>query len=322
MDRRAFIGMMAGGLLATPLGAEAQQAGKVWRIGFLSSLPVAATSLPNALRTVGLVEGDNVIIERRLVEGQFDRLPALAEELVRLNPDVIVAGWNADVAALRAVTRSIPIVMVIGVDPVGAGLVASVARPGGNVTGSLVTEPAIAGKTLQVLKEAVPSVTRVATLWNPSFTLSAYYREMEAAGRALGMTLLSFESRGVSDFDPALRGISSARPDALFVDGLAVPRQAHRLQLVEFASQQRLPAVYTSKYWVVAGGLISYNASLDEAWRRTGNFVDRILKGARPADLPIEQPTNFELVINVKTAKALGITIPPSLLVRADQVIE
>jgi putative ABC transport system substrate-binding protein len=212
--------------------------------------------------------------------------------------------------------------MVIGVDPVGAGLVTSLARLGGNVTGSLLTEPAIAGKTLQVLKEAMPTVERVAALWNPSFTLPAYYKAMEEAARASGMTLVSVESRTAADFDGALARVTAIRPQALFVDGLAVPRQAHRDLLLDFMARQRIPAVYTSKYWVVAGGLMSYNASLDEAWSRVGSYVARILKGAKPADLPVEGPTKFELVLNLKTAKALGLTIPPSLLGRADQVIE
>ena len=321
MKRRAFLGAVTGGLLAAPLAAEGQQAGKVYRIGFLSSLPVPATALANSLRNAGLVEGQNVVIDRRLTDAP-EELPRLAEELVRDRPDVIVAYWNRDVIAAREATRSIPIVMVIRVDPLGAGLVTSLARPGGNVTGSLFTEPAIAGKTLQVLKEAVPMVERVAALWNPSFTLPAYYKAMEEAARASGMALVSVESRTATDFDGALARVTAIRPHALFVDGAAVPRQAHRVQLLEFVARQRMPAVYTAKQWVVAGGLMSYNASVDEAWSRAGSYVARILKGAKPADLPVEGPTKFELVINLKTAKALGLTIPPSVLARADQVIQ
>ena len=321
MKRRAFLGAVTGGLLAAPLAAEGQQAGKVYRIGFLSSLPVPATALANSLRNAGLVEGQNVVIDRRLTDAP-EELPRLAEELVRDRPDVIVAYWDRDVISAREATRSIPIVMIIGVDPVGAGLVTSLARPGGNVTGSVITEPAIAGKTLQELKQAVPTIDRVAVLWNPSFTLPAYYEAMVEAARRSGMTLVSVEARTTADFDAALARVTAIRPHALFVDGLAVPRQAHRVQLLEFVARQRLPTVYTARHWVVAGGLMSYNASLDEAWNRTGSYVARILKGTKPGDLPIERPTKFELVINLKTAKALGLTIPPSLLARADQVIE
>jgi putative ABC transport system substrate-binding protein len=308
-------------VLSTPLGAEAQQVGKVYRIGFLSSLPVPPTALADTLRNAGLVEGRNIVVDRRFTEGP-EGLQALAAELVGLRPDVIIAYWNRDVVAARAATRSIPIVMVVGVDPAGAGLVESLGHPGGNVTGSLVTEPAIAGKTLQALKQAVPTVQRVAALWNPGFTLPAYYKAMEEAAQASGMTLLSVESRAATDFDAALARVTAMRPHALFVDGLAVPRQAHRLQLIEFVARQRLPTVYTAKHWVVAGGFMSYNASLEEAWSRTGSYVARILSGAKPPDLPVEGPTKFELVINLKTARALGLTVPQSLLLRADQVVE
>jgi putative ABC transport system substrate-binding protein len=175
---------------------------------------------------------------------------------------------------------------------------------------------------LQALKDAVPSVRRVAALWNPDFTLPAYYKAMENAAQASGMTLLSVESRAATDFDAALTRVTAIRPHALFVDGLAVPRQAHRSQLIEFVMRQRLPTVYTARSWVAAGGLMSYNASIEETWRRTGIYIARILNGAKPADLPVDGPTKFELVINLRTAKALGLTIPPSLLQRADQVIE
>jgi len=321
VERRRFMAAIVGALLAGPRTAEAQQAGKVYRIGFLSSLPVPATALANSLRNVGLVEGQNVVIDRRLTDAP-EELPKLAEELVRHQPDVIVAYWNRDVIAAREATRSIPIVMIIGVDPVGAGVVTSLARPGGNVTGSLFTEPAVAGKMLQNLKQAVPTIERVAALWNPSFTLPTYYKAMVEAARTSGMTLVSVEARTATDFDGALARVTAIQPHALFVDGLAVPRQAHRVQLLEFVAQQRLPTIYTARHWVVAGGFMSYNASLDEAWNRTGSYVARILKGAKPGDLPIERPTKFELVINLKTAKALGLTIPPSLLGRADEVIQ
>ena len=210
MDRRAFI-ILGGSILATPFAAEAQQAGKIYRIGFLSSLPVPATAMSDSLRDAGFVEGQNIVIDRRLTEAP-EQLPALAEDLVRHQPDVVVAYWNRDVVAAQAATRSIPIVMVVGVDPVGAGLVASLARPGGNVTGSLLTEPAIAGKTLQVLKEAVPTVDRVAALWNPTFTLPAYYQAMGEAARTSGMTLLSVESRSATDFNGALTRVTALRP--------------------------------------------------------------------------------------------------------------
>ena len=248
LNRRTFLSAFVGGLFLRSRPSEAQQA-RIWRIGFISSLPVPATALADALRNADLVEGQNVIIDRRVTDSP-NTLPVLVGELLRFQPDVIVAFWNRDVVATREATRSIPIVMVIGVDPVGAGLVASLARPGGNVTGSLYTEPAIAGKTLQVLKEALPTVKRVAALWNPSFTLPAYYAAMEEAAKEAGITLVSVESRVPTEFDPALGLLASSRPEALFVDGLAVPRQDHRVRLIEFAARRRLPVVYTGKPWV------------------------------------------------------------------------
>ena len=321
MDRRTFLAGSGAMLLAAPFVAEAQQGAKVWRIGFLSSLPVPPTALSETLRNAGLVEGRNVVIDRRLAQDP-EELPALAAELVGLHPDVIVAYWNRDVVAARDATRSIPIVMVVGVDPVGSGLVTSLARPGANVTGSLFTEPSIGGKILEVLKQAVPSVGRVAALWNPSFTLPAYYQAMEKAADASGMTLLSIESRTPAELEPALARLRALRPHALLFDGLAFPKQTDRVQLVKFVAERRLPTVYTAKHWVVAGGLLSYNASIDEVWSRTGTYVAKILRGASPSDLPVEGPTKFELVINLKTAKALGLTIPQSLLARADEVIQ
>ena len=325
--RRAFIGTLAGTLLATPLAADAQQATKVSRIGFLASGAAAGTAprleaFRQGLRDLGYVEGRNIAIEYRWAEGKVERLPAFAVELLGLKVDVIVAVSTPDALAARKATRTIPIVFVTAGDPVDSGLVAGIARPGGNVTGLSLLAPEIVARQLQTLKEAVPKASRVAVLSNsanPNTPLLV--KETEAAARSLGVRLQLLGVRGDDAFDSAFSAVTKERPDALFVlfDPLLF---LHRTRIVEFANKNRLPAMYAHREFAEVGGLMAYGADLRDNYRRAAIYVDKILKGAKPADLPVEQPTKFELVINLKTAKALGLTIPPSLLQRADEVIQ
>jgi putative ABC transport system substrate-binding protein len=329
MDRREFIGSLAGGFLVAPLAAEAQQAAKVARIGYLGPSMAANPHLEEAfrqgLRDLGYVEGRNVVIEYRDAEGKLERLPALAAELVALKVDVIVTpGTLATMAAKRA-TTTIPIVFPAVGDPVTEGLVTSLARPGGNVTGLSVLALELVGKRLELLTQTVPGVSRVAVLWQPGAakerTEQDTLKEAEVAARALGLRPQFVEARGPADFDRAFSDMTRARAGALTVlpYGLFI---YERRRIVELAAKNRLPAVYGAREIVDAGGLMSYGPDLADLWRRTATYVDKILKGAKPGDLPVEQPTKFELVINLKTAKTLGLTIPQSVLGRADQVIE
>jgi putative ABC transport system substrate-binding protein len=268
------------------------------------------------------VEGRNIAIEYRWAEGKVERLPAFAVELLGLKVDVIVAVSTPDALAARKATRTIPIVFVTAGDPVDSGLVAGIARPGGNVTGLSLLAPEIVARQLQTLKEAVPKASRVAVLSNsanPNTPLLV--KETEAAARSLGVRLQLLGVRGDDAFDSAFSAVTKERPDALFVlfDPLLF---LHRTRIVEFANKNRLPAMYAHREFAEVGGLMAYGADLRDNYRRAAIYVDKILKGAKPADLPVEQPTKFELVINLKTAKALGLTIPQSLLQRADEVIQ
>jgi putative tryptophan/tyrosine transport system substrate-binding protein len=328
MDRRAFLaGAVA--LLAAPLAAEAQQAGKVPRIGYLATNLAAALHLLEAfrqgLRDLGYVEGRNLVIEYRSAEGKPERLPALAAELVALKVDVIVAPGTLGALAAKQATRTLPIVFPVAVDPVTSGIVTSLARPGGNVTGLSFFGPELVGKCLEQLKQAVPGVSRVAVLWQPGGLGERTEKDMlkgaEVAAPALGVRLQFVEARGREDFDRAFSDMTRARAGALSVLG-SVMFVNERRRLVDLAAKNRLPAVYAQREFVDAGGLMSYGADVADLSRRAAKYVDKILKGAKPGDLPIEQATKFELVINLKTAKALGLTIPPALLLRADQVIE
>jgi len=330
MNRRAFIGTVAGGLLAAPLAAEAQQAAKVARIGWLALNLAAAPQVPEAfrqgLRDLGYVEGRNVVIEHRDAEGKPERLPALAAELVGLKVDVIVAAGAPHALAAKQATKTIPIVFASGSsDPVTDGLVTSLARPGGNVTGLTGLGPGLVGKCLEQLTQAVPGVTRVDALWQPGAVGKRTEEEMlkgaEVAARALGVRLQFVEARGPADFDRAFSDMTRVHTGALTVLPSAMFFNERR-RLVDLAAKTRLPAVYPGREFVEAGGLMAYGPNLADLFRRAATYVDKILKGAKPGDLPVEQPTKFELVINLKTAKALGLTIPPSLLQRADQVIE
>jgi ABC-type uncharacterized transport system substrate-binding protein len=328
MDRRAFIGSLTGGLLAAPLAAEGQQAAKVPRIGYLALNPAANPHLHEAfrqgLRDLGYVEGRNVVIEYRDAEGKPERLPTLAAELVALKVDVLVAQPTVAALAAKQATRTLPIVFPVA-EPVTSGLVTSLARPGGNITGLSVLAPEMVGKGLELLKQAVPGVSRVAVLWDPSAfperTAKYMRKEVEVAARALGVRLEFVEARRPEDFDRAFSDMTRARAGALTVSGGSM-FFSERRRLVDLAAKNRVPAVYQWREAVDAGGLMAYGPSVPDLFRRAATYVDKILKGAKPGDLPVEQPTKFELVIKLKTAKALGLTIPPSLLQRADQVIE
>ena len=329
ITRRVFVGALAGGIVAAPLAAEAQQAGKVYRIGILANVPLTDSqgarlwgAFIQGLRELGYVEGKNITIEWRFSEGKYERLPELAADLARLKVDVIVAPATQNVAVAKQATGTIPIVMTGSGDPVGSGLVVSLARPGGNVTGLSVLAPEIVGKQLELLKEIVPKVSRVAVLWNPTNTSHPLLlREAKVAARSLGVQLHILEARGPEEVESAFATMTRERAGALLVptDGMFL---LHRARIAELAAKHRLPAMYGLREFVDAGGLMVYGASLRDSFRRAATYVDKILKGAKPGDLPVEQPTKFELIINLKTAKALGLTIPQSLLLRADEVIQ
>ena len=332
MPRRAFMAAITGGLLAAPLAAGAQQAGKVFRIGYLvlGSLesPEGRPSLDafrQGLRERGYVEGQNIIVEYRPADGRAERLPALAAELVRLKVDLIVAGATPSARAARQASSTIPIVASNMADPVQDGLVASLARPGGNVTGSTFLGPELVPKRLALLKEVLPGASRIAVLWHPGAfgerTMNDMVKETEAAARTLGVQLQFAEVRHPDEFDRAFSAMAGAHASALIVFPSAMLFN-ERTRIVALAAQRRLPAMYQSRGFVELGGLIAYGTSITDGYRHAATYVDKILKGAKPGDLPVEQPTKYELVINLKTARALGLTIPPSLLQRADQVIE
>jgi putative ABC transport system substrate-binding protein len=324
VTRRTFIGSLAGGLLAAPLAAKAQQAATIPRLGLLADSGDARLWEPlrQGLRDLGYVEGKNIVLEYRRSEGRSERLPDLAAELVRLKVDIIVTeGTPATVAAKRA-TTTIPIVMANTGDPLSSGLVSSLGQPGGNVTGLTGLGAGLATKRLSLLKEAVPKLSRLAFLWNPASPAQrSHFNEVQAGARSLGVTLQALEVRSGDELERAFATMVRERPSALLITGELV-HQRHIDRIVAFASKSRLPAMYQYKENVEAGGLMSYGSNYSDQRRRAAVYIDKILKGAKPADLPVEQPTKFELVINLKTAKALGLTIPQSLLQRADQVIE
>jgi len=313
-------------LLAAPLAAEGQQAGRTVTIGYLgNSSPSLESNVVEAfregLRQLGYVEGRNLIIKFEWAEGQQERHPVLARELVRLKPDVILTTGTPGALAAKQATQSIPIVAIAG-DLVEAGLVSSLAKPGGNVTGLSVLQPELEGKRLELLKEAVPKLSRVAVLLNPAnpFTTIAW-KATQPAAKALSVELQRVEARGANDLDRALARIEAAHPDGLVViaDRFLL---SHRASIVQFVVKNRLPSMFSFREFAQEGGLMAYAPDFADSYRRAATYVDKILKGAKPADLPIEQPTKFELVINLKTARALGLAIPQSLLLRADEVIQ
>jgi len=324
--RRAFLGTLAGAVLA-PLSAGAQQPTKVWHIGYLQAgartpdgAPPAA--LRQALQELGYVEGKNVTYAGRFAEAKRDRLPGLAAELVSLKVDLIVTRGGPAAEAVRQATTTIPIVISGAGDAVGTGLISSLAHPGGNITGISDQAAELSAKRLEFLKDAVPKASRIAVLWNADdLAMTLRYRQVERAARVLRVTVQPLGVREPEDFDTAFAAMTRNRPDAFFLvtDALTI---LNRKRIIDFAAAHRIPAMYEFDFLVRDGGLMSYGWDLDDNLRRAAVYIDKILKGAKPGDLPVEQPTRFYLLINLKTAKALGLTIPPSLLQRADEVIQ
>ncbi len=323
--RAIAVGALA--ILVAPLASEPQQAGRMYRIGYLfDARPPDQTSSPlraleENLRELGYVEGKNLVVERRFAAFKYDRLPDLAAELVQLKPDVIVTSGNPAIGALKQATTSVPIVMAWAVDPVGAGLVTSLARPGGNITGSThTTGPGFIAKQLEILNEIVPKLSRVAILRQPGRS-GAETAALESAARKLGLTILFADVRTPNDIEGAFATMIRSRAGAFLVLGGGTT-WVSRQQIADLAVQNRLPGVHLLREYAEAGLLVTYGPDMEALFRRATTYIDKILKGARPADLPVEQPTKFELVVNARTAKVLGLKIPPSMLARADYVIK
>jgi putative tryptophan/tyrosine transport system substrate-binding protein len=325
MGNKSVVVLLVGLALATLDLAEAQQPAKVSKIGLLgtgssSGLASLREVFPKALRELGYVEGKNIAIEYRYADNKLDRLPTLADELVRLKVDVLITNATSAALAAKNATRTIPTVFLGVSDPVAAGLVDSLARPGGNITGFTNIAAVLAGKRLELLKETVPKLSRVAVMWNPQDPGSALnWKESQLPGRELGLQLHSVEVSSVDEYESAFKGAVKARSGALAVSPLA---SSNLNRIADLAVKNRLPAMYVLRDIVDRGGLMSYGPNQTETFRRAAVFVDKILKGAKPADLPVEQPTKFEFVINLKAAKQIGLTIPPNLLARADKVIK
>jgi putative ABC transport system substrate-binding protein len=327
MNKRIVVSLLAILILASVHLAGAQQSGKLPRIGLLftgeSSPPSPnVEAFRQGLRDLGYVEGKNIVLEYRYAEGKVERLPQLAEELVRLPIDVIVTATSPAIHAAKRATDTVPIVFAVSGNPMATGYVASLARPGGNVTGLSAMDYELSGKRLELLTEALRKVSRVAVLWNPgNGAMVLKMKEVQSAARALRFELKSLEVRDPQDFDRALAALPREHPDALLT--LADPLTLfHRDRIIEMAAKSRVPAMYEDREFVEAGGLMSYGPSIPDNYRRAAVYVDKILKGAKPADIPVEQPMKFELVINLKAAKQIGLTIPPNVLVRADKVIK
>jgi putative tryptophan/tyrosine transport system substrate-binding protein len=323
LRRREFVTYVGAAAAAWPLAARAQRA-KVYRLGILANArgPGPWEGFFRGLRDLGYVDGQNLIVEWRYSEGQGERWPELAGELVGLKVDAIVVFTTPAALAAKQATSTIPIIIPTAIDPVGAGLAASLARPGGNVTGVGLLLPEISAKGLSLLKEAVPGLTRVAVLWNAGNpALAPVWREVEPAAGAMGLVLHSQQVREPQDFAGAFVAIAQQRPEGLLILIDALVNQ-YLSRIVEWMVRERLPAVSTSRLFAETGALMSYGPSFPDVFRKAAGYVDRVLKGAKPADLPFQQPTEFELVINLKTARALGLTLPPLLLTRADEVIE
>jgi putative ABC transport system substrate-binding protein len=327
MGIRAMVALLVGLILASVPFAEGQQTRNVPRIAYLSfnSASSQAARLEvfrQGLRQLGYVEGKNILIEYRYAEGKLDRIPVLAAELVGLKVEVIVTGGPASTRPAKEATSKIPIVMVFDTDPVGNGFVASLARPGGNITGSSTLAPELSGKQLEFLKEIVPKVFRVAVLGNSTNAGNGQMlREVELAARAFGVKVQYLDVLNPKDIETAFREVSKARAEAVLVLTSPVVT-SHPKQFIELAAKSRLPAIYWSPEFVEAGGLMAYSVSITDLFRRAATYVDKILKGVNPADLPVEQPIKFELIINLKAAKQIGLTIPPNVLARADKVIK
>jgi putative ABC transport system substrate-binding protein len=323
MRRRDFIALVSSGVAALPLGAFAQDATKVWRVGFIAHGHESFyDALFEGLREYGYEEGRNLIVERRYARGQAERFKDFAAEMVRLNVDVVIVVTTPAALAVKNATKTIPIVHPNAIDPLNTGLIASLARPGGNLTGGAQLTAEASAKRLQILKGVVPGLSRVAGLWNPGNPALVFsWKETQSAARALGLTLQSHEVQGPKEFAAAFAMIAEEHPDALLVVQDAVTMQ-QRNEIIDFAVQQRLPSMFQEKGWAVAGGLMSYGENLPSMYRRAAYFVDKIFKGTKPGDLPVEQAAKFDLVLNLRTAKAIGVTMPDSILVLADEVIE
>jgi putative ABC transport system substrate-binding protein len=327
MNRRGFLRTVGVSLLAAPLAAGAQQPKSSARLGFLASSSLERDkkrleAFHQELEKLGWIKGRSISTEHRFADGQFDRLPALAAELVRLSPDVLVVGGAPAAHTAKRATHSIPIVMTNAADPVGTGLVASLARPGGNVTGLSDFNAGVVVKRLDLLKEIVGSVARVAVLFNPGNPTNPLQLKMiQEAAPALSLRLFALEVRRPDDIERAFAAMRTDPPDALMLLGDPLLGSQIR-RILNLTMKHRLPSTYGTREWSDIGGLMSYGPSFEDLYRRAATYVDKILKGAKPSDLPVEQPTKFELVINLKTAKALGLTIPRSLLARADEIIE
>jgi putative ABC transport system substrate-binding protein len=329
MERRTFITMLAGGMLTAPLAAQAQPAGKVWRIGYLTSgFRSEPGSNPNLdqfiqkLRELGYVDGRNITLDIRYAEGRTERFPALAAELVDRKVDVLVAASTPGALAAKQATSTIPIVMLAVGEPLAVKLVDSLAHPGGNVTGLSLVAPELAAKRLDLLKQALQKLARVTVLWNAANQgMHARFKETQLAAQSLGVALQSVTVHSPDDFEAVFSTLTKDRPEGLLVLADTVTL-GNRQRTIEFAARNRVPTIYEARMFVDGGGLMSYGVDFADHSRRAAVYVDKILKGARPADLPVEQPTKFELVINMRAAKALGLTIPSSLLLRADEVIQ
>jgi putative ABC transport system substrate-binding protein len=323
MRRRDFMAIVSSALAARPLGAYAQEPGKVWRMGFIGQgYEKFYDALFEGLRDFGYTEGRNLVVERRYAEGHAERFPEFAAEMVRSKVDIIVVSTTPAALAVKNATTTIPVVFPNAISPVESGVVASLAHPGGNVTGGAAQTAILSTKRLDILKGVVPGLSRGAVLWNAANPALAYpWRQTQSAAHELGVTLQSLEVRNPDDIQSAFAIMAQEHFDALIVLQDALTLQ-HRREIIDFAIQSRLPGMFVAKEWVAAGGLMSYGESLSDMYRRGAYFVDKILKGAKPADLPVEQVTKFELVLNLKTAKAMGLTFPEAFLATADDVIE
>jgi putative tryptophan/tyrosine transport system substrate-binding protein len=323
MKRRRFLSGVIATFAVSPLALHAQQPGRVWRIGFIAHrYEKFYDPLFSGLRELGYVEGQNLIIERRYAEGDAERFKEFAAEMVRLNVDAIIVVTTPAGMAARNETKTIPIVHPAAIDPVGTGLIASLAHPGGNVTGLAVLNAETSAKRVELLREVVPNLSNGVVLWNsanPANSLA--WRETERAGAALGVKLRSQEVRSPKDFGNAFAQIVEQHPEVLLVVQDALTLE-YRKEIIEFALQNKIPGMYVGKEWVEEGGLLSYGDRLPERYRRAADIVARVLRGTKPADIPVEQPTTFELAVNLKTAKAIGLTLSPAFLARADEVIE
>jgi putative ABC transport system substrate-binding protein len=323
IGRRKFLATLGGAAAAWPLAARAQHGGTTWRMGFIAHGHESFyDALFEGLREYGYEEGRNLIVERRYARGQAERFKEFAAEMVRLNVDVIVVVTTPAALAVMNATKTIPIVHPNAIDPLNTGLIASLAHPDGNLTGGAQLTAEVSAKRLQILKTVVPGLSRAAALWNPGNSAIVFsWQETQGAARVLGLTLQSHHVQGPKDFPAAFAAIVQERPDALLVLQDAVTMQ-QRKEIIGFAIEKRLPSMFQERGWAVAGGLMSYGENLPSMYRRAAYFVDRIFKGAKPADLPVEQATKFDMVINLKTAKAIGFTIPDATLALADEVIE